>query len=317
VYIDAKKFDYEKLGISDAERLVKRDKDYARESYQKWINGAVNDIVERQWEVNDIGAIEQVGDFVKLLKEAEFTYSIGAYTSAIALVGVCAEDLCRFFANSAGHNLDSQTQHNRVNRLQVLGVISQDIADKFDLIRRLRNDCLHFNAGFKQKDSAALKADALNALNSLKSVYADIAGVVDYATVDSSRFSEMISVITREAASNDADALGADDAVARTRNLFGNAFGIDLSMNDSSPVYRTSIYKVQEVDTEFDPPEITLIDMTSGFPVIVDITKSEIIDIQDDNISEGDVVAATLMSVPNKLELTGSWRLWSKIRKMG
>ena len=151
MYIDAKKFDYEKLGLPDAERLVKRDKEFAQESYKKWIDGAVDDIVERQWEVIDVGAIEQVGDFIKLLKEAEFTYSLGAYTSAIALVGVCAEDLCCFFANIAGHNLESQKQYVRVNTLLNLDVISQDIADKFHMIRQLRNDCLHYNDGFKLK----------------------------------------------------------------------------------------------------------------------------------------------------------------------
>ena len=184
-------------------------------------------------------------------------------------------------------------------------------------------NCLFFYSGcltnpghLKQKDSAALKADALNALNALKYVYANIAGVVDYATVDSSRISDMIGVIINEAASKNPGALGVDDAVTGIRNLFGSVFGIDLSINDCNPLYRTSIYKVQEVDTENNPPDITLIDMTSGFPVIVDITETEIAAIQAENIMEGDVVATTLMSVPNKLELTGTWRLWSKIRKM-
>lgn len=317
MYIDAKKFDYEKLGYPDAERLVTRDKEFARDSYRKWMEGAANDIVERQWEVVDVGAIEQVGDFVKLLKEAEFTYSLGAYTSAIALVGVCAEDLCRFFATAAGHNLDSQSQHGRVNMLANLGVITQDTSHKFHHIRQLRNDCLHYNTGFKQKDTSALKADALSALNSLKEVYASIAGVVDYKTIDPSRVTEMITAITSEAVSTQLGGLGIDDAVARTRNLFGSALGVDLSMNSGGPVYKTSIFKVEGIDVVNEPPELSLIDLTSGMIVIIDITDTDILALQKDGIGEGDIIATTVMSLPNKLDLTSTWRLWSTIKKMG
>jgi len=108
MYIDSKKFDYKKISYPDADRLIERDKKVAQNAYREWLNSSVEDIVERQWEINDVGAIEQVGDFIKLLKEAEFTYAIGAFTSSIALIGICAEDLCRFFSVSAGYNLDLQ-----------------------------------------------------------------------------------------------------------------------------------------------------------------------------------------------------------------
>jgi hypothetical protein len=252
MYIDAKKFDYSKLSYPDAERLIERDKEFARDSYRKWVDETVDQFVERQWEINDIGAIERVGDFVKLLKEAEFTYAIGAYTSTIALIGICAEDLCRFFSISAGHNLDSQTQFNRVNTLLNFGAITQDVADIFHIIRELRNDCLHYNSGFKQKDSEILKADALNALNSIKAVYAQIAGVVDYSSIDSSKFSEMVNNIATEASSSQMGVLGLDAALARTRNLFASVFGIDLSLNNGGhPVYKTSIYTVEDIDLKF------------------------------------------------------------------
>ncbi len=87
MYIDATKFDYSKFSYPDAARLV-----------------------------------ERVGDFIKLLKEAEFTYALGAYTSTIAMVGVCAEDLCRFFADSAGHNMDNSSQYERVRALHRLNL---------------------------------------------------------------------------------------------------------------------------------------------------------------------------------------------------
>ena len=317
MYIDSKKFDYSHFCYPEAEELVKRDKRFAQDSYRTWLDESVENIVERQWEIDDIGAIEQDGAFIKLLKEAEFTYAIGAFTSSIALVGVCAEDLCRFFADCAGYDFDSESQYNRINSLLNIGVIDQEVANKFHAIRRLRNDCLHFNEGFKQKDSESLKNDALEAINSIKSVYAQIIGVVDYKTLDPTKFSDMVLTITKESTGLGVGSLGVDDAVLRTRNLFAMAFGIDLSLNNSGrPVYKTSIYRVDEIDDEMEPPEITLNDLTIKTRVIVDLTETNLKEIHSKMIKEGDIIAASLMSVPNGLDITGSWRLWSVLKKL-
>ncbi|RAJ96428.1 DUF4145 domain-containing protein [Aliidiomarina maris] len=318
MYIDSKKFDYSKFSYPDASRLVERDKQFVKEAYQKWVKDSVDEIVDRQWEVDDLGVVEQSGDFAKLLKEAEFTYSLGAYTSTISLVGVCAEDLCRFFANFAGHNLDSLSQFNRVNQLVSLGAITQGVADKFHAIRGLRNDCLHYNEGFKQKDSAALKGDALTALNSLKCVYGEILGVVDYSTVESSKFLEIFSKIADEAASSDPGKLGIEEATVRMRNVFASAFGVDLSMNNSGrPVYKTSIYQVEGIDPDGEPAELSLRDMANGLIVIIDLTAGDLRKIEGEKIDEGSIVAASLTSVPNNLEITASWRLVGDVRKVG
>jgi len=317
MYIDARKFDYGKFSYPDAARLIERDKEVAREAYRNWMDANVADIVERQWTVVDIGAVERVGDFIKLLKEAEFTYALGAYTSAIALVGVCAEDLCRFFASSAGHNIDGESQFNRVERLRRIGAITDSTAARFDVIRRLRNDCLHFNAGFKQKDGTALQADALAALNAIKGVYAEIVGVVDYKTIDSSKFHTMVDAIVNEAAGSGLGGLGVDSAVSRTRNLMASVFGFDMSMNSAKPVYNTSMFTVMDIDGDSDPPELALRDMVVGVPIIVDLTLSEVQAIRSADIGRGDVIAATLMSIPNEQELTACWRLWSPLRKLG
>lgn len=319
MYIDAKKFDYSQFDYPDEERqrLVERDKEFTRDSYRKWINDNVDEIVERQWEINDIGAVERTGDFIKLLKEAEFTYAIGAYTSTIALVGICAEDLCRFFANSSGHNLDRQTQEIRVNTLREMGAISQGIADEFHLIRRLRNDCLHFNTGFKQKETSELRVDALNALNSIKAIYAELVGVVDYRSVDTTKFMELLETITNEATSSQIGNLGVDNSLSRTRNIFASAFGFDISLNNGgTPFYKTSIYEVLDIDIDDIQPEMTLSDLAMGMPVIVDLNEHDIESIQDEGIIERDIIAATLVSVPNKLETTGEWHLWSSVKKL-
>ena len=316
MYIDAQKFDYSQFNYPDADRLVERDKEAARNTYRKWMDENVHAVVDRQWEIDDIGAVERVGDFIRLLKEAEFTYALGAYTSTIALIGVCAEDLCRFFASSAGHNTERKTQAQRVEMLNDVGAISSSVVEKFHSIRNLRNDCLHFNSGFKQKDEAALKADALSALNTIKSVYADIIGVVDYKNVDVAKFSEMVGVIANETVGSDPAKLGVESSLARTRNLFADVFGIDISMNSGEPVYSMSIFRVLEIDKDINAPEITLDDMSSGLPVIIDLTSEELEAIMAEGISEGSVVATTIMSAPNNLETTGLWRLWTPLRKL-
>jgi hypothetical protein len=317
MYIDATKFDYSKFRYPDAAQLVARDKEAARAAYKKWMADNAASIVDRQWEIDDIGAVERVGDFIKLLKEAEFTYALGAYTSTIAMVGVCAEDLCRFFADSAGSPMDSLTQHNRLRALRRLNLITDAVLQKFHVIRELRNDCLHFNAGFKQKTGAELGANALEALNTLKAVYAEIVGVVDYTAIDSSKVLALVDVITKEAAgSGGPGSPGPDGALARTRNLFAGVFGFDLSLNNAAPVYNTSMYEVLDIDLETETPEASLRDLGSGLIVVVDLTESDVKAMQAEGISDGNLVSATLMSVPNELQTTGIWRLWSPMKKL-
>ena len=317
MYIDARKFDYGKFSYPDTNRLIERDKQAARDAYRRWMDANVAEIVERQWAVVDIGAVERVGDFVKLLKEAEFTYALGAFTSAIALVGVCAEDLCRFFATSAGHNIDGESQSTRVERLRRIGAITNATAERFDVIRKLRNECLHFNAGFKQKDVIALQEDALAALNSIKGLYAEIVGVVDYKKIDAEKFHTMVDAILHAGAGPGLSGLGVDSAMSRTRNLFGSVFGFDMSMNNARPVYNTSMFTVMDIDGDCEPPELALRDMVVGVPVIVDLTLSDLQAIRSAGIGKGDMIAATLMSIPNEQELTSIWRLWSPLRKLG
>lgn len=38
MYIDSKKFDYSKFSYHDSDKLIKRDKDFLKEAYVKWIH---------------------------------------------------------------------------------------------------------------------------------------------------------------------------------------------------------------------------------------------------------------------------------------
>lgn len=309
MYVDARKHDYTHLSPSDAVQAIARDKKYAKEMYIKWFESNVEQVIDRLWEIDDVGIVEKIGEFIKLLKEAEFTYSLGAYQSAIALIGVCAEDLCRFFANDTGNNLDKSTQNDRINSLHKTGLIDKKTSEQFHEIRILRNDCLHFNEGFKKKCDASLKADAQKAINLLKEVYARIIGATSYNSIDADKLIKIIKAVAHEGASESSDnVVNFEDAVVRFRNIFSRVTGVDLSINlGGKTVVKFSVYQVVEIE----PPEVTLRDSANSMVVIVDLTKADIDHIQQIGLSKGDNITAALSSETNGLGMTAAWKFVS------
>jgi len=310
MYVDARKHDYKKLSANEAAQAISRDKKYAKETYIKWFESNVEKVVDRLWEIDDVGVVEKIGEFIKLLKEAEFTYSLGAYQSAIALIGVSAEDLCRFFAVETGNNLDKLSQNDRIDKLHKSGLIDKQTSDQFHEIRKLRNDCLHFNEGFKKKSEESLKSDAQKAINLLKAIYARIIGATNYNSIDASKLIKIMEVVAHEGASGSSDnVVNSEDAVIRFRNIFSRVTGVDLSINlGGEEVLSFSIYKVDEIDLRMEPPEITLFDMANGLPFIVDLSESDIEHIQHIGLCEGHKIMAAVSSETNGLGMTAAWR---------
>lgn len=313
MYIDARKHDYTYFSPSEAIQAIERDKRYAKEAYIKWFKSNVEQIIDRLWEIDDVGVVEKIGEFIKLLKEAEFTYSLGAYQSAIALIGVSAEDLCRFFANETGCNLDKLTQNDRINSLHKNELIDQETSDQLHEIRKLRNACLHFNDGFKKKSELSLKADAQKAINLLKGVYARIIGATSYNLIDASKLMKIMETVAHEGASGNSDnVVNSEDAIIRFRNIFSKVTGVDLSINfGDEKVFRFSVYQVDQIDLKMEQPEITLIDISNGIAVIVDLVSSDIEYIQKSGISEGGKVMAAMSSETNGLGMTVAWKFVS------
>ena len=310
MYIDARKFKYpEPLSTYD-QLAQQRDKREAKRSYKTWIEDNADQIVDRLWEIDDIGVVEQVGEFVKLLKEAEFTFSLGVYRSAIALIGITAEDLCRFFADLSGNSLDHLTQYNRINHLEQHGLISTSDAAIFHRIRGIRNDCLHFNASFKAKSDDDLKSEALSVVNDLKQIYANLIGVTAFDQVDASKLSEITSRLAAEAAQGaPGDTKNLDEAVMRTRNIFAEVTGIDVSMNlGGEGVFKWSVYKIIDIDFDGSPAEITLSDQFNGLLVAVDLTEDEVHAIKTMGLASGQNVIAAIRSITNRLGMTAEWR---------
>jgi len=86
--------------------------------------------------------------------------------------------------------------------------------------------------------------------------------------------------------------------------------------NAGRPVYKTSIYSVEDIDANGEPFELSLKDLSCGLVVIIDITSDELERLKEAEIREGSIVGASLMSIPNNLELTGVWRLWGNVKKL-
>lgn len=313
MYIDAKKFKYSEPLSSKDKAKQDRDRHQAAKSYRTWVQNHCAEMVERLWEIDDIGVVEQVGAFVQLLKEAEFTYSLGVYRSAIALVGISAEDLCRFFADLSGHNLDHLNQYDRINQLEALGLIPQPDAALFHRIRRIRNDCLHFNASFKAKSDAALKAEALSTLNDAKKIYANLIGVTAYNSIDGAKLAEITTRIAEEASRSAPDgSKDLNEVIMRTRNVFAAVTGVDLSLDlGGRPIVTWSLFRINAIDLDGRPPEIDLVDLKTGMIVIVDLTEKMIEAVTVANLSEGQTVFAAIISMTNEIGLTAEWRFVS------
>jgi len=311
MYLDARKFTYKNPHSPDSIAAIERDKIQAALSYKGWIDDNINSIVERIFEIDDIGVVEQVGEFTKLLKEGEFTYSLGLYKSAIALMGICAEDLCRFFAKLSNHNLDELSQYARINKLETLGLISTSDATLLHDIRKIRNDCLHFNQNFSAKSESDLKLEALNVINSLKSIYAGMIGATEYGTINPSKLLDIIGVIATEASNGDHHGVkNIDEVKIRLRNVFAAVTGLDMSTNSGHQYeVAASEFEVLDIDLEYSSPEITLQDsrsMTARI-VVVDILPEQLSAMRLLNVKIGQKFFSMLKSRTDGLGLTAEW----------
>ena len=183
----------------------------------------------------------------------------------------------------------------------------------------LRNDCLHFNAGFKSKSEADLKLDALASVNKLKAIYASIIGVTSYNTIDPRKLTEILGAITKEASTGSHDGVAnIEDAVIRTRNVLAQVTGVDLSINlGGVPVSQWSCYQVEDIDFDAEPPEVTLRDIQNGLVVIVDLTEAEVKVLQSISLSDGEMILAGLISITNGLGISAEWRFVSNPTRIG
>ncbi|EMN7344983.1 DUF4145 domain-containing protein [Vibrio parahaemolyticus] len=311
-YFDCTKFDYKKFNITETSDLIERDKAAYKHSFQQWINSEIDNIVERKWEIENIGVVDETGDFIRLIKEAELSYSLGAYFSTIALVGVASEDLCRYFAEKQGHQkLTNHSQFDRINKLNELGIISSSVHRKFDKIRKIRNNCLHFNDGFKSQKRDDLKIEAASCINDLKSIYKELFSSFNGKYKLGTLTTSVIEDFARQMADRTSfgDTLNTEEFTMKLRYFMASEFGEDIAIADSvAQVERTGLFVVADIDTE-DPMEISLLDLSVGQYVIVDLSNEDMFKLNEQNVEVNCSIIASITSVTNHQGITADWHL--------
>jgi len=300
MYIDFHKYNYDLVSEEKKPEYLKRDKESYKIILQKWFETNLNSIIERKWEINEIHYLKNISDFIKLIREGEQLYELGFFTGCIALIGVASEDFLKYLAINLGKpQYENLSQYNRLNNLKNDNLISSSTHTLLDNIRKIRNDCLHYNQNFKQKTNADLKTDALIALNNLKDTLKTILG--DTSAIDGTEFTSIISGIGAGE-----DIKNTDEIAIKVKNAVSHLLKFPVAFDPQTKLQvRTSIFKVNEIDESFD--EITL--ETNGFPVIVEFPTSERTYYKDKKMKSGDVVSATIFSILDSNGMTAEWRL--------
>lgn len=312
MYLNFHKYNYELLSEADKTKYEIRDKAAYKEVLQKWFDENIHDFVNRKWEIEEIHYLKQIGDFIKLLKEAENLYELGFYTSCIALVGVSSEDFSKYLSlqNTKPEHISTTGRNGRIidvsqyNRLQLQlneGIISQNNYDLLDEIRSVRNDCLHYNQSFKQKPESELKSNSIKVLNNLKIVLKDIIG----NTTNPNDFKDLLDESFKQGNSRNFDEL-----IWKHRNMFSHLLNFPIAQDpDVKKVVKFNVYEV----TDLDDNEITLTEVNENpfqkmrLFVWVDIDENGKKQLEEEKILIGDVVVAKVFS---NVDVNGQTSLW-------
>lgn len=302
MYINFHKYNYNLLAEEEISEYETRDKIAYKEILQNWFNENIDQFIERKWEIEEIHYLKQIGNFIKLLTEAENLYELGFYTSCIALIGVSSEDFSKYLSLQNGKNthiISSGRDVSQYKRLQLQlneSIISQNDYDLLDEIRSIRNDCLHYNQNFKQKPLSELKTDSIKVLNNLKLVLRNIIGNIPNAN----DFNDLLNESYKLDNSRNFDEL-----TWKHRNMFSHLLNIHIAQAPNVEVVtKTNIYKV----TEFDNEEITLTELDNmTLFAWVDIDDNGKKQIDENHIQNGDIVFAKIYSNVNSKGQTASW----------
>lgn len=96
MYIDYLKNDYSNKKEQEREEYIARDKKHLAGLIQERITNDIEHIVDRWYELDDIGYIPENEKFLYLLKEAEQLYGFAYYTGTVSIIGIAAEEYCRY-----------------------------------------------------------------------------------------------------------------------------------------------------------------------------------------------------------------------------
>lgn len=299
MYIDYIKNDYSDKPDNQRSDYINRDKKHLGGLIQERITNDIDNIVERWYELDDVGYISENEKFLYLLKEAEQLYCFSYYTGTIAIVGIASEEYCRYLIGKSNIQ-DVDKQRNRIDKLGESQIISDDQKTNLHKIRKIRNDCMHYNTSFKELSQNQLKAYALEILQLYKSCLAPLSSNLqtDYERIQNDLLTSRDRTFK--------------DFLYRSRNIEKKVNNIDLQIDPRiKNLVFTSLYYVAEIDVDTSRfKEMTLIDIHRiGLPVIVDLTLPQVDSIKKMKIEEGNIIVATIFSTVTTLGQSEEWHL--------
>ncbi|UAL54474.1 DUF4145 domain-containing protein [Metabacillus dongyingensis] len=298
MYLDYIKADYSNKSEKERKEFVNRDKKHLGKIVQSRITEDIEYIVERWYELEDIGVIGEDGVFLKLLNEAEELYSFGYYVGAISLIGVAAEELCKSIVEKNNIGASDITQFNRINLIYSKKEIDTKAKNALHTIRKIRNNYIHSSKANIYENLNEIKKQCYIVISSFKSVLKSILQVeeIDYSQVAEKLISNQnISFI---------------DFKYRYRNILRQE-DIDLQLEvTNKPRVITSVFVICEIDFETELfKEITLLDLINGLSVVVDLTIPQVQELKRLKLEEKNGIIATIISKVSSIGQTEEWML--------
>lgn len=297
MYLDYLKQDYKDKSEDERKLYIERDKKCIGSIIREKIANDIDDIVERYYEFDDIGYIDINEKFLDLLKEAEQLYYFGYYVGTIALIGITAEEFCKYlvFKNDI---TDEEKQLDRINLLANRQIISNEQKRNLHTIRKIRNRCMHYNLDFKNLPESDMKNHAYKMVSLFKKCLKPMAK----ATTDVS-----------EAFLNSypKDWTSMKDFVYRNRNVVCKTEKIDMQIRVGvEKLVFTSYYYIGEIDVKTKHfKEMTVFDLNCGLPAIIDLTLPQAERLENLKIQEGNIILASFIATVAETGLTEEWQL--------
>ena len=299
MYIDYLRNDYSDKGEQEKREYINRDKKHLAGLIQERITNDIDCIVDRWYELDDIGYIPENEKFLYLLKEAEQLYSFAYYTGTISIIGIAAEEYCRYLIRKY-NIIDVDKQYDRINKLADNGKLTAEMKTTFHRIRSIRNDCMHYDDNFKNLNDTQLKAYALEMVQLYKSCL-----LISVRSLDRNCDKVLEEMLTSKE-------MTFKEFIYRNRNIQRQVTGLDMQIDPQiKNLVFTSQYYVAEIDIATDAfKEMTLLDMDRGaMPLIVDLTLPQAEMVKKLKIEEGHIIIATVMSNVTTLGQTEEWLL--------
>jgi hypothetical protein len=319
MYINFHKFNYDIVESDKKADYEARDKAAYVEVLGSWFEENKEEFAVRKWEIEEIHYLKEIDAFINLVRESESLYELGFYTGCIALVGVSAEDFSKYLSlkgnrqehitNTNGRgNTHNVSQFNRLMLQRNEKLIDQVAYELLDNIRKIRNNCLHYNQEFKQKDQSQLKHDAITVLNNLKQVLKNIIGT----GIKPSDFMELSKELMKQM-----NTRSFEEILWKQKNMFSYLLNFSTTQDpDVKRVKKCNIFKVLGIEgNEIDLQEIETIYGTNLI-VVVDIDEKGKNLLDSKSVQVGDFIFAEVYS---NVAYDGQTREWfiSALEKVG